>query len=260
MYETVLKRIMQNQGEVFHTITNLPFTYQIQNEALSVSRTNYIIPLSDISKAFQLLPCAGPGAIGKTVRGPSYIWAILNDPRVQDGNLPKTKRSAEAKTEEKPIEQIAQRVVNYPLEKSILEKYEKRFQQLKSTMDSNVIAAMDEALRIAQTGSDTALIPLAKTLEGSSGLLNALCADNTRCHLSWGRDQETDKLFKAVQYVSSILPSYVNSALQNFVQLRNRAAHDTTSEAEKQRKVSDGLEAYLLFVEWYYTHYKTISR
>ena len=260
MYETVLKRIMQNQGEVFHTITNLPFTYEIRNEALSVSRTNYIISLSDISKAYQLLPCSGPGALGKKVRGPSYIWAILNDPRVQAGDLPKTKRCTETKTEDKPTAQVAQSIINTTLEKSLIEKYEKRFQQLKSTMDSNVIAAMDEALRIAQTGSDTALIPLAKTLEGSSGLLNALCSDNTRCHLSWGRDQETDKLFKAVQYVSPILPSYVITALQNFVQLRNRAAHDTTSKVDKQRKVSDGLEAYLQFIEWYYTHYKNISR
>ena len=83
MYETVLKRIMQNQGQVFYTIMNLPFTYEVRNKALIVSRTNYLIPLSDILKAYQLLPCSGPGVIGKTVRGPSYIWAILNDSRVQ---------------------------------------------------------------------------------------------------------------------------------------------------------------------------------
>ena len=83
MNEALLSRIMQNQGQVFHTITNLPFTYEVQKELLLVNRANYKIPLSDISKALQLLPCAGPGAIGKTVHGPSYIWAILNDPRVQ---------------------------------------------------------------------------------------------------------------------------------------------------------------------------------
>ena len=83
MYEAVLNRIMQNQGQVFYTITNLPFTYVVQSGSLLVNRANYIIPLSDISKAIQLLPCAGPSAIGKTVHGPSYIWAILNDPRVK---------------------------------------------------------------------------------------------------------------------------------------------------------------------------------
>ena len=83
MNEALLSRIMQNQGQVFHTITNLPFTKKKQKELLLVNRANYKTRLSDISKALQLLPCAGPGAIGKTVHGPSYIWAIINDLRVQ---------------------------------------------------------------------------------------------------------------------------------------------------------------------------------
>lgn len=167
-----------------------------------ISRTDYPITLAEVEKAYDCRPCAGPGALGKMVRGSSYVWAILNDPRIQ-GNLPQDNNRAVNKIKVKPKKETSQHFGNGKTENPYLAKYEQRFQQLKSIMDGKVIAATDEAIRIAQAGSDTALIPLAKTLEGNRGLLNALCKDNTRCHLSWGRHQEIDKLFKAVQYVSS---------------------------------------------------------
>ena len=257
MDEQVLNRIKQNAGEVFYTIKKLPFTYAIQKNALITDRTDYPITFSEISKAAECMPCAGPGAIGKIVRGSSYVWAILSDPRIQ-GKSPQSNKITESKRKNQPIAKAMPNVASGTSHKLSLEKYEQRFQQLKSIMDGRVASAIDEAIRIAHAGSDTALIPLAKTLEGNRGLLNSLCKDNTRCHLSWGREQEADKLYKAVQFVSPILPSYVITALQNFVRLRNDAAHETTTQAEMLKKVSDGLEAYLQFVEWYYTHYKNL--
>lgn len=258
MDEQLLNRIKQNAGEVFYTIKKLPFTYAIQKNAIITDRTDYPIPLSEISKAAECMPCAGPGAIGKIVRGSSYVWAILNDPRIQ-GKSPQNKKITESKRKEKPLAKAMSNVATGKPNTLSLENYEQRFQQLKSIMDGRVAVAIDEAIRIAHAGSDAALIPLAKTLEGNRGLLNSLCKDNTRCHLSWGREQEADKLFKAVQFVSPILPSYVITALQNFVRLRNDAAHETATQAEMQKKASDGLEAYLQFVEWYYTHYKSAT-
>lgn len=253
MYETILRRIMNNQGNLFRTITNLPFTYEIDNGYLRVSRTNYAIPLSDIRVAYNVFPCAGPSGFGNAVRGPSYIWAILNDSRIRnnDGtNSENAIRNTQLTTES------ATSYGNSSFETSALEKYENRFRRLETVANKKVVDAMREALRIAMTGSDTALIPLSKTLEGEDGLLNSLCADNTRFRLSWGRNQETDKLYKAVQHVSPILPSYVITALQSFVQHRNHAAHDTVQKSEQLKNSLAGLEAYFQFVEWYYTHCK----
>ena len=257
MYEAVLKRIMNNQGNLFHTITKLPFTYEIKNGYLQVSRTNYSIPLSDIQKAYNLFPCSGPSGFENAVRGPSYIWAILNDIRIYNGHKPDL-------TSDETTDSNTQVIIKRGKAKdnkttfatSLFEKYEDRFRMLEAVADKQVVEAVKEAIQIAATGSDAALIPLAKTLEGNSGLLSEMCAENTQYHLSWGRDQETDKLYKAVQHVSSVLPSYVISALQNFVRFRNHAAHDMVLEADKPRNFIAGLEAYFQFIEWYYAHCK----
>jgi hypothetical protein len=45
-------------------------------------RTIQHIPRSHFVKALGLVPLSGPGAI-QTLRGPSYIFAILMDPRIR---------------------------------------------------------------------------------------------------------------------------------------------------------------------------------
>jgi hypothetical protein len=81
-FDEVWNNILLNEGNIFHTIKGLEFTYRINNDVLIPSRTRYNIPKNDIREAYHLLPLAGPGKINRIIRGPSYVWAILNDARI----------------------------------------------------------------------------------------------------------------------------------------------------------------------------------
>lgn len=81
-FDEVWNRIVNNAGEVFKTKTGLDFTYCINGELLLPSATNYKISKNDFKKAYAMLPIDGPGQIRDIVRGPSYVWAILNDKRI----------------------------------------------------------------------------------------------------------------------------------------------------------------------------------
>lgn len=81
-FEKIWARIVALQGEEFATITGLPFTYQIAGDGLFPSRTRYRLSRGNVEKAYGMTPIPSPGAITKEVRGPSYVWAILHDPRV----------------------------------------------------------------------------------------------------------------------------------------------------------------------------------
>jgi len=81
-FEEIWKKIIEHEGEVFYTKTGKEFTYEVIGDAIYPSRTNYRIPKTDFRKAYQIIPISGPGKINKVVRGPSYIWAILHDKRI----------------------------------------------------------------------------------------------------------------------------------------------------------------------------------
>lgn len=81
----VWRRIEAHQHERFETITGKPFTYVVDGNQLTVDRTDYPLHASDFAKALDLVPLAGPGEINFTVRGPAYIWAILHDERIRQG-------------------------------------------------------------------------------------------------------------------------------------------------------------------------------
>jgi len=53
---------------------------------LEVNRTGYKVHAkSNIRKALARMPSSGPSSLNGKVRMPSYIWAILNDPRIKNG-------------------------------------------------------------------------------------------------------------------------------------------------------------------------------
>lgn len=84
-FDRVWQRIVNHAGEVFRTTTGLEFTYRIQGSGFYPSRTEYRIGESDFEKAYQLVPIEGPGDISDLVRGSSYVWAVLHDPRISQG-------------------------------------------------------------------------------------------------------------------------------------------------------------------------------
>lgn len=83
--EQVWLRIIQHEGEVFHTKNCCPFTYTVSGNVLVTSRTVYNLSKSNFKKALDKVPLVGPGEIAKVVRGHSYVWAILHDKRVSQG-------------------------------------------------------------------------------------------------------------------------------------------------------------------------------
>ena len=84
-FNDIWNRIVALQGESFTTKTSLPLTYIVDGDAVIPSRTDYSISRQDFEKAFNLVPLSGPGKINELVRGPAYIWAILYDHRISDG-------------------------------------------------------------------------------------------------------------------------------------------------------------------------------
>ncbi|MEJ8568620.1 hypothetical protein [Elongatibacter sediminis] len=83
--ETVWARLQKLQGQYFETKTGKAFTFEISGRVLKTNRTNFNLPQSEFAKALNHVPIEGPGEINNLVRGPSYIWAILHDPRVRRG-------------------------------------------------------------------------------------------------------------------------------------------------------------------------------
>lgn len=80
--DTVWDRIEGLDGETFRQKRGQPFTYSISGRSLYPSTTNQALPKSQFAKALEFVPIAGPGVINH-LRGPSYLWAILMDPRVR---------------------------------------------------------------------------------------------------------------------------------------------------------------------------------
>ena len=85
-FETVWRRILSSEGEQFETIRGLPFTYEISGNIFSSSRTRYNISRADFERAYEHVPIQGPGDISNLVRGSVYIWSVLHDRRIKQGN------------------------------------------------------------------------------------------------------------------------------------------------------------------------------
>jgi hypothetical protein len=49
---------------------------------LRPSRAKYSPSKSGFEKALALILCDGPGVLNRTIRGPTYVWALLHDKRV----------------------------------------------------------------------------------------------------------------------------------------------------------------------------------
>ncbi len=82
-FTTIWTRIQSHEGESFKTARGLKFTYKMSDDAFYPSRTRYRISKSEFQKAYEMMPVGGPGEISLVVRGPSYVWAVLNDPRIR---------------------------------------------------------------------------------------------------------------------------------------------------------------------------------
>ena len=80
-FETIWRRIEQLQGSEFLQKTGRTFAYTVEDANVLPSTTNRRLPKGDFRKAYERGPLHGPGALND-LQGPSYLWAVLTDPRV----------------------------------------------------------------------------------------------------------------------------------------------------------------------------------
>jgi hypothetical protein len=85
-FEDLWNRIEARAGEEFRTIRGKPFSYNIRGSAIvprpgQGGETNRLLPRNDFRKAWDRKPLSGPGQI-HDLQGPTYIYAILTDPRI----------------------------------------------------------------------------------------------------------------------------------------------------------------------------------
>ena len=79
----IWERIKAHQNERFVTKTKKAFTYAIEGNAFVTDRPKkYPIHVGQLAKALERVPVDGPNQL-HDLRGPSYLWAILHDPRIR---------------------------------------------------------------------------------------------------------------------------------------------------------------------------------
>lgn len=79
--DAVWERICQHAGETFTQKQGGEFTYTCDGGMVRLDRTNHSISKSHFAKALERMPTDKPSTF-QDLRGPSYIWAILTDPRI----------------------------------------------------------------------------------------------------------------------------------------------------------------------------------
>lgn len=82
-FEAIWANIEKNAGETFSTKSGIQFTYHMDGSAVVPDHTGYPLAKSQFAKAAEIKDLRGPGQINFSVRGPSYIYAILTDPRIR---------------------------------------------------------------------------------------------------------------------------------------------------------------------------------
>jgi thymidylate synthase len=75
-------KVQQHTGETFRTVTGREFRYEARNGGVKMLTTTRMLPRSSFEEAFARMPVNGPGAL-QDLQGPSYLYAILTDPRVR---------------------------------------------------------------------------------------------------------------------------------------------------------------------------------
>lgn len=83
--QEVWARIQAHAGEIFSQLRGGAFSYSVTADHVIPDRTNHQIPKSHFARALSLLPLDNTMAV-QDLRGPSYIYAILSDPRIRRGD------------------------------------------------------------------------------------------------------------------------------------------------------------------------------
>ena len=78
----VWERIRAHESETFTQIRGGEFSYLVRGDALKLDRTDWFVPHSHIDEALDLVPLENTVPV-QHLFGPSYMYAVLMDPRIK---------------------------------------------------------------------------------------------------------------------------------------------------------------------------------
>jgi hypothetical protein len=78
----VWRQIEACQGEPFHLVRGAEFRYEIHGNQVVPDRVDYPIHRGQFEKALERVPLTSTNVV-HDLRAPSYIYAILMDPRIR---------------------------------------------------------------------------------------------------------------------------------------------------------------------------------
>jgi hypothetical protein len=85
--DVVWSRIRQHQGEQFHTVTGLPFAFEVEGSGIWFFRNEKRVPRKvtrkDLNKAISRCPLSTTTEINDLM-GYAYLFAVLRDGRIRD--------------------------------------------------------------------------------------------------------------------------------------------------------------------------------
>jgi len=81
-FNLIWARIKRHEGEIFAQIRGGRFCYAVEGNAIVPDRTNVVISRKQLEEASKLLPLGNTVPV-QHLRGPSYIYAVLMDPRIR---------------------------------------------------------------------------------------------------------------------------------------------------------------------------------
>ncbi|GAA2872952.1 hypothetical protein [Nonomuraea rubra] len=108
-FDPVWGRIRRYAGEAFRLRRGGTFTYRLRDNEVYPDRTKIGIHRSNFVRAWGRRPLSGPGQLSKDIIGPSYVYAILTDPRIaaEEGSV--ARHMSTELIEERPYESALHR-------------------------------------------------------------------------------------------------------------------------------------------------------
>ena len=85
LFAEVWRRITFLEGQVFRQIRGGEFSFECRANGLDLSRTNQVLARSTVEEAYGRAPFRSTTVL-QDLRAPSYLYAILMDDRVRQGD------------------------------------------------------------------------------------------------------------------------------------------------------------------------------
>lgn len=81
--QSIWDKIKQHEGEIFYTVRGKELVYRvIDDKEIAHNRTSVRISRKDFEKALAIHP-QSTASLHDIVTGPSYVYAIITDPRMR---------------------------------------------------------------------------------------------------------------------------------------------------------------------------------